>query len=65
LNPTTIFFIFSFLRATLDEDLHPGSTKNRAILLDESPTPKSDKSRLDLHDSILAGKSIGSNQKKS
>jgi hypothetical protein len=32
--------------------------------LDESPTPKSNKSRLDLHDSILAGKSIGSNQKK-
>jgi hypothetical protein len=32
--------------------------------LDEGPRPKSDKSRLNLHDTILEGKSIGLNPKK-
>jgi hypothetical protein len=33
--------------------------------LDEGWRPRSDKSRLNLHGTILEGKSIGSNQKKS
>jgi hypothetical protein len=57
------------LRATLDED--PRSDKieqsywMRAIdwSLDEGPRPKAGKSRLNLHGTILEGKSIGLNQK--
>jgi len=33
-------------------------------LLDEGPRPKNGKSRLNLHGTILEGKSIGSDQKK-
>jgi hypothetical protein len=58
------------LRATLDEG--PRSDKieqsywMRTInwSLDEGPRPKTGKSRLNLHGTILEGKSIGLNQKK-
>ncbi len=58
------------LRATLHEG--PRSDKieqsywMRAIdwALDEGPRPKTGKSRLNLHGTILEGKSIGLNQKK-
>jgi hypothetical protein len=62
------------MTATLDED--PRSRVNeieQSYLmshklnpqpLDEGPRPNSDKSRLNLHDNILEGKSIGSNPEK-
>jgi hypothetical protein len=42
------------------------SHKLDPVLLDECPTPKSDKSRLNLHGSVLKGKgnSVGSDQEK-
>ncbi len=60
---------------TLDEDPRSRVQWNSTILLvdhhkmdpwplNEGWRPKSDKSRLNLHDTILEGKSIGSNQKK-
>jgi hypothetical protein len=63
------------LRATLNEDPRSRVQWNRAILLDEShkldpwpldesTRPKSGKSRLNLHGTILEGKSIGWNPKK-
>ncbi len=63
------------LRATFDEIQGPGSIEIEQTLLneshkldpwslDEGPCPKSDKSRLNLHDTILEGKSIGLDPKK-
>jgi hypothetical protein len=40
------------------------SHKSDPWLLDECPRPKSDKSRLNLHCSILEGNSVGSDQEK-
>ncbi len=64
-----------FLRDALDEGSRSMVQWHRAILLDEShkldpwllderPRPKSDKSRLNLHGSILEGNSVGSDQEK-
>ncbi len=76
IKPPYKFYIRPFfVRATLDEGSRSMVQWHRAILLDEShkldlwlldecPRPKSDKSSLNLHGSILEGNSVGSDQEK-